>query len=761
MDNDCRTSTKTNRREFLQTVAAGGGASATALLPGLPGPQISASSAYPDLAQLRAAHARKGIILPNKTYRSMEWECHTPPQADFDIDFEAAMKASRDAGAETMMLYSQDHWGYAFYPSEVAVRHPNLKGDVFGTEVALARKLGMSAVCYYSLQFNNQAIITHPDWGWVDEKGTQQEWRWMVACLDTPYRQYVLGMLNEIFARYGADELMLDIFGIQFHGYNALGRNPFCFCKYTEEAWNREHPGDDYREGFKNREGWDRRYQWHQKRTMIDMLDEVIATIRKHRPSALISLNGGPEAFPNEVMQRVSFIISEVITSQTGISLGSILMRGWGRPDYQGAIFSRNGYLDLYPGQLSRVQADGVMLQNARVFFVGNAPIVSGLDGRGYSKRWFQVANEAFADVRNVDCLLEGIQPVCSTAMLYSESTRAELAVQKRPVHFRQSNLGALETLTFAGRPVESLAEFRMTREELSKYETLVLPEVEVLSDSQTNIIRDWVSHGGTLIGTHRCGLYDQNHLTRTNFPLADVFGVDYVSEEKKYAYDQEGRLKESFTACFLESTGHPLAKLLEVSTVGLPGSFIRIKRTTANEVMRYRLPFMVEDLPHMKWFNWAPPPPGRESSGAAVTLNQFGKGQALYAGVPIFWAMKDRPFWIRRWVPDVMKQLVPKPIAEFQFEPFSEFIHGTFFYDSSKRFVLAQVLNTLEQATQGELPGAPKVNIVIDPSKLKVTGAMVVYPKTEELHVTDRAGTLRVTLPKLERYMALYLKLA
>ena len=154
----------------------------------------------------------------------------------------------------------------------------------------------------------------------------------------------------------------------------------------------------------------------------------------------------------------------------------------------------------------------------------------------------------------------------------------------------------------------------------------------------------------------------------------------------------------------------------------------------------------MVEDLPHMKWFNWAPPPPGRESAGAALTLKQFGKGQALYAGAPIFWAMNNRPFWIRCRVPDVMKQLVPKPIAEIQFEPFSELVHGTFFYESSKRFVLAQVLNTLEQATPGELSGAPKVNIVIDPSKLKVAGAMVVYPKTEEIPVTGRSGMLHVT---------------
>ena len=70
----------------------------------------------------------------------MEWEFHTPAQQTFDINVEGAIAASRDAGAESLMFYTQDHWGYAFYPSDSAVRHPNLKFDLFGTECALARK---------------------------------------------------------------------------------------------------------------------------------------------------------------------------------------------------------------------------------------------------------------------------------------------------------------------------------------------------------------------------------------------------------------------------------------------------------------------------------------------------------------------------------------------------------------------------------------------------------------------------------------------
>ena len=148
------------------------------------------------------------------------------------------------------------------------------------------------------------------------------------------------------------------------------------------------------------------------------------------------------------------------------------------------------------------------------------------------------------------------------------------------------------------------------------------------------------------------------------------------TSEERRYAYTEEGVLHPgNFISTYLESTGSPLAKLLAVSTVGLPGSFLRLKRTTAEEVMRYRLPFMVEDVPHNHWFNWGPPPPGTETAGTAVAYNRFGKGQSLYIwGCRSSGPCKSRLRWIRLWIPELMRQLVKNPIAELRPEPFTEY---------------------------------------------------------------------------------------
>ncbi len=87
----------------------------------------------------------------------MEWESHTPPEEHFNINFEAALRCLQDA-APTVMFYSQDHWGYAHYLSDVAVRHPHLKVDNLGSRRwPLPKSWGMcQAATYYSLQFDDQ-----------------------------------------------------------------------------------------------------------------------------------------------------------------------------------------------------------------------------------------------------------------------------------------------------------------------------------------------------------------------------------------------------------------------------------------------------------------------------------------------------------------------------------------------------------------------------------------------------------------------------
>ena len=79
----------------------------------------------------------------------MEISLHLPPEGGLNIDLDTVMKKARDAGAETVLYYAQDHWGYAHYTSDVGVRLPNLKGEFPGQGVSPARKLCPTVIGHY------------------------------------------------------------------------------------------------------------------------------------------------------------------------------------------------------------------------------------------------------------------------------------------------------------------------------------------------------------------------------------------------------------------------------------------------------------------------------------------------------------------------------------------------------------------------------------------------------------------------------------
>ena len=80
--------------------------------------------------------------------------------------------------------------------------------------------------------------------------------------------------------------------------------------------------------------------------------------------------------------------------------------------------------------------------------------------------------------------------------------------------------------------------------------------------------------------------------------------------------------------------------------------------------------------------------------------------------------------------------------------------------WDAGKRFILVQVLNTIELVTGGEFRPVGKIVIQTDPGRLKVAGARVVWPKEQELEVLSKRGFTRVEVLAPGRYTALYLKL-
>jgi hypothetical protein len=70
------------------------------------------------------------------------------------------------------------------------------------------------------------------------------------------------------------------------------------------------------------------------------------------------------------------------------------------------------------------------------------------------------------------------------------------------------------------------LHEEKLSRDELHKYKALILPNVALLSDRQCEQIADFVNGGGSLLATFETSMYDERNRKRSEFGLAEVFGI-------------------------------------------------------------------------------------------------------------------------------------------------------------------------------------------------------------------------------------------
>src|SRR5512136_894033 len=64
----------------------------------------------------------------------------------------------KKAGVEASMVYSCDHNGNCYYPTQVGHMHRNLNGrDIFGVTVGLLRQEGITPIAYYTTVFHNHS----------------------------------------------------------------------------------------------------------------------------------------------------------------------------------------------------------------------------------------------------------------------------------------------------------------------------------------------------------------------------------------------------------------------------------------------------------------------------------------------------------------------------------------------------------------------------------------------------------------------------
>jgi hypothetical protein len=168
----------------------------------------------------------------------------------------------------------------------------------------------------------------------------------------------------------------------------------------------------------------------------------------------------------------------------------------------------------------------------------------------------------------------------------------------------------------------------------LAGYRALVLPEQRILSARECDAIRGFVDAGGALIATGETGTRDTANQPLDDFALAGVLGVRNL-----------GRVETRRSYLRADMEGVPRMD------VQVNGAYVRIQPTTAKSLIGLVPPGLRQA-------------PAAAPEGAAISVNRFGKGRAIYCAVPLFTAYHQEGTPVLRKIASWMLAQV-YPLAE------------------------------------------------------------------------------------------------
>lgn len=264
----------------------------------------------------------------------------------------------------------------------------------------------------------------------------------------------------------------------------------------------------------------------------------------------------------------------------------------------------RPGVVRLFTYQLISRGASGVLYFMWRQPRIGSEKFYGGVlthDGRG-DNRVYKEISQIGEEMKLLAPVLKGTRVVAETCILYShENEWAQQQPMQPNKHFNQREHVQLYYNALHDRNIP--VDFARPTEDLSKYKLVLAPSLHLLAGGEADLLKLYVQNGGTLVATFNTGLVDEHHMAPdTGFPhdLTDLFGLEVI-EFDPLAPGEENHL--AFKGTFPTSHLHPARIWCDLIE---PKEECQVLATYAKDFYAGR---------------------------AAITMNTFGLGRAVYVG--------------------------------------------------------------------------------------------------------------------------------
>jgi hypothetical protein len=447
----------------------------------------------------------------------------------------------------------------AYYPTDIPLHHRSKwlgSSDPFGYLLKGCRKMGMSVIARSDPHAAWQNVYeAHPDWIAVTSNGEKRR-HWAdpelwVTCALGPYNfEFMTLVHREIMEHYQPD----GIFSNRWAGHG------ICYCEHCVRNF-REYSGMDLPHRNDEADPVYRKYsEWSTGRLKELWLlwDDVI---RKQKPTSRFIPNG----FPDKV---ITGQLSDIVFTDHQARSGNNMPWSNGKVAKElrasigmkplGGIFSV-GVEEQYRWKDSVQSEAEIRVWVAEGTANGMRPWFTKFSGVLYDKRWLDTVDKIYQVHYRNEQYLRNTAPMARVGMVFTEQS-GELAGEKWQKNSEDHSSGMYHALIEARIPFEMVNDRLLDQEHLKSFRLLVLPDIASLSDEQCNQLRKFADGGGSLLATFETSLYDAEGKRRSDFGLADLFGVSYNNGVEGPMQNSYLRLKKELQT----DSFHPVLNGLE-----------------------------------------------------------------------------------------------------------------------------------------------------------------------------------------------------
>jgi hypothetical protein len=523
---------------------------------------LAAGAAVASLPYMPSLFAQSSPSAPDETWarKTKRWAQLTLAENDaenFDLDF--WMNYFRETKSDGLCFSAGGC--VAYYPTDVPFHHRSAwlgKRDIVGEVVEACHKQNMAVLLRTDPHATyDDAAAAHPEWIACTSDGKpRRHWaspEMWVTCALGPYNfDFMNEVHREIMQRYKPEGIFL----------NRWAGSGDCHCpqcrKSFKSATGFDLPTTDDPQDAVNRAF----IRWRQQRLYdcIDLWNNTIRAIRSD--SSMIPNNASGALIEQDAIELSKRAPMLVADRQARHGTVAPWIVGKTAKEYRATLGSKPNVSLFGVGLEEPYRWKDSVQENAeiRIWVLeeiahGTRPWWSKFAATLHDRRWLPVVVDAYRWAAENEHYLNHTQPIAQVAIVYSQTTAWFYGGKEAQAKVEDYALGWCGALTESRIPFEMVHERTLTSENLSRFRTLILPNIACLSDAQAQQLRSFVEAGGSIIATHETSLYTEDGRPRNDFALADLFGARFTGK-------RESRMQNSYLRLELKNT--PQSPILE-----------------------------------------------------------------------------------------------------------------------------------------------------------------------------------------------------